>query len=201
MDINEITALAPEAVTPEQKQYLTENAKDLADDVAQKFGITKPAPEKIEPEVRPMFGTPEKSKEGDDIDPEDEAKISKVVSRYVTPLQQQSIDNQNSIEVDTFIRNSTEKFPFASKYRESILTYMKNPAYARIPAKNIFNIVAAEEMIKFGAEREREASTKAKSTRVTSSSARPISGGQKDWGMASKADFDAKRAEVMGRPN
>jgi hypothetical protein len=161
---------------------------------------TPPVETPIVPEVRSGFEAPAKPAD-DDVDAEDEAKISKVVSRLTAPIQQQSVDNQNSLEAETFIRDNQEKYPFASKYRQAMLQYMKHPAYSRLPVANIFKIVAGDELIKFGAEQERVASTKANSTRTVSSSARQFNNGAKNWGNASKDEFIAKREEVLGRPS
>jgi hypothetical protein len=92
--------------------------------------------------------------------------------------------------------------PEVGKYRNAMLTYMKDPAYAKIPAKNIFNIVAGNDLIKLGAQKEREAAAKANGTRIESNSGRPgdNGGAKKDWGNASKEEMAAKRAEVFGRP-
>lgn len=207
MDINEIVSnqeLTAETLTEEQKTALTENAADLSDDDAKRFGIEKPAPAPIKPEVRSMFESApgkKKAEEDEEMDPEDEEKINKVVHRIVAPLQQASLDAQNSIEVDAFIRENSEKYPMAGKFRATMLEYMKHPAYSRIPASNIFNIVAGAELVKLGAQREREASAKARGTQVRSSSSRPASGQGKDWGSASKEEFEAKRMEILGRPS
>jgi len=194
------TVETPEALSGEQKTFLTEHAAELEDDVATKYGITKPE-KKIEPEVRPgeePVVPPKKDEE--EIDPDDEARISKLVDKKVAPLQAQLVQRTNEAEADTFLRSpeTLKKYPDASKYREAMLKYMNHPAYSRIPASNVFRIVAGDDLVKLGAQREREAAIKVKGTQVNSSSAR-VPQGQKDWGNASREEFEAKRAEVLGR--
>lgn len=194
----------PEALSTEQKTFLTDHAEELEDEVATKYGIEKPVKE-IKPESRPNFDSPTPPPKDDDAedDPEDVKRVNRIVAKTITPLQQQLRDSQDQLEVDTFIRDSATKIPDIGKYRSAMLTYMKDPAYAKIPAKNIFNIVAGGDLMKLGAKAEREAANKAGGTRVNSNSARPASGGGqgKDWGNVSKEEMAAKRAEVFGRPN
>jgi hypothetical protein len=76
---------------------------------------------------------------------------------------------------------------------------MKHPAYKNIPVKNIAAIVAARDLQKIGAMKEREAQRKANETRGGGSSARPTPGAGKDWHRAPKAEVEAKKAEVLGR--
>lgn len=196
------TIETPDKLSGEQKTFLNEHAADLEDDVATKYGITKPE-KKIEPEVRPgeePVVAPKKDEE--EIDPDDEVKISRLVDKKVAPLQAQLIQRTNEAEADSFLRNpeTLKRYPGADKYREAMLKYMNHPAYSRIPANNVFRIVAGDDLIRLGAEREREATVKAKGTQVNSSSAR-VPSGQKDWGSASKDEFEAKKAEVLGRGN
>jgi len=204
-ELNQIIAdtnLTAETISEEQKTILTENAGDLEDSVAKRFGIEKSIIEPLKPQVRPdnspVVGA-KKVEQEEEVDEEDEEKISRIVKKYTTPLQRQSIDNQNSIEVDTFIRDSTEKYPIAAKYRGQILTYMNTPGFERVLARDIFKIVAGDELIKIGAERERVFAEKTRSDNPKVSSARSFPAGAKDWGSASKEDFEAKRAEVLGR--
>jgi hypothetical protein len=202
------TVETPDKLSPEQKTYLTDHAAELDDEVATKYGVTKPAP-KIEPEVRGGDEDPEKDKgkkkageEDDETDPADEEKINKMIEKRVAPLQQQLTQRTNEAEVDSFLNNGNiqTKYPGAGKFREAMIKYMNHPAYAKIPAANVFRIVAGDDLMKMGAAAEREAQTKTKGSQVRASSAR-VPAGQKDWGSATKEEFEAKRAEVFGRPN
>jgi hypothetical protein len=201
-----IIAEGVDQLTDEKREFLETHIDELDEETATKFGITKP-PQKIEPEVRGGEGGEVKKKEegkGDEeeeeILPEDKKVITKVVSEQLSPVQEQLRESQNIIEVDTFIRENADKIPNVGKYRSAMLTYMNHPAYAKIPAKNVFRVVAGDDLIKLGAQREREAAAKASGTQVQSSTARPTNSGEKNWATATKEEFLAKKAEVLGHP-
>jgi hypothetical protein len=208
MDLDNIITKDPAQLTDEEKTFLTDNAAELEDEVATKYGVTKPSPAPINPEVRGGPPESEKPKEdagggkSDDDDEEDEIrKLSKSVDEKLNPIQQRLRESEDILEVDTFIRQNESKIPNVGKYRDAILTYMKNPAYAKIPAKNIFNIVAGDDLIKLGAQKEREAADRARNTQIQSSGGRAteIDGSKKDWSTATKEEYEAERVKVLGR--
>jgi len=59
--------------------------------------------------------------------------------------------------------------------------------------------VAANEMMKIGAAKEREAQGKVDKTKSPGTTVRKTEGGNKDWHTASKEDFEAQRNKVLGR--
>ena len=150
-------------------------------------------PEDIEPEVRRKSdATPPSEEEDEEIDPDDQRRISKVVSKEVGSKVQE-LDNK--MEVYQFV---TSKPEFA-KYQNQILRYMAHPAYANIPVHNIAAIVASKDLMKMGAAKERETQEKVNQTKNPGSSVRKPSGGTPDWKTASKEDFEAQKAKVLGR--
>jgi len=207
LNLEEVVEVAPDDLSDEQKTFLADNVDDLTDEQAETFGLKKSPPPPVEPEVRSK--PPEKKPEDDDtlpplpdeIDPEDAKTIGAVVDRRLKPLQDEMQRQTATVkeradvtEVDNFIREN----PQFDKYRGKMLTYMKHPAYSNIPAQNIARIVAGDDLVKMGAEKEREAAGKANESRGIGSSARQSKGGGKDWLKASKEEFDKQRAEVMG---
>lgn len=198
------------------KKWLEENKDTLDDATADKFGIIKP-PKDVTPEVRggqaaedasgkETKPNKEEDEDEDDIDPEDQKRISKLVNRElakhkIPQVTQQVQEAQLITEVDEFIRVQADKIPNIGNYRQAILTYAKHPSYSQVPVSAIFNIVAGKDLMKIGAQRERQAAAKAKETRTDSSSSGRADGNKKDWSTASKEDFAAQKASVLGRPS
>ena len=205
-NLEEVVEVAPDDLSDDQKTFLESNVDNLTDEQAKSFGLTKTPPPPVEPEVR----TKPPAKKGeepptppdDEVDPEDAATIGKVVDKRLKPLQER-LEQQNATiqeradaaEVDDLIREKPE----FEQYRGKILTYMKHPAYSNVPAKNIARIVAGDDLMKLGAQKEREAAEEVAKTKGVGGTARKIEGGGKDWLKASKEDFQAERARVMGQ--
>lgn len=217
MDINNFTTdrdLTSEPLNDEEKAFLTENAADLSDDLAKHYGIDN-SPKVPDPVVRgkkeepaPATTTPPTTttKEGEEEDDDDPKVIaSKAAAAAVEPLKKQMEatssqlqEQRDIIEVDEFIKTSADKYPMAGKYRDAMLRYMK--VYTNVPADGVFAIVAKDDLIRIGAQKERQAASKANGTRVPTNSGRPQEKGKKDWGSATPEEVAAKRAEVLGRP-
>ncbi len=203
LTIEAVTTVEPADLNDAQKGFLEEHKDELSDEQAEKYGITKEIkPEDIKPESRngePPAPDKDKKGEGEGEDdeevlPEDKKVISKVVNDALTPIQKQLQDQADRAELNNFI---SEKPEFA-KYKPAIEVYMKHPAYRNIPVKNIAAIVAAKDLQKIGAQKEREAQAAANATKGGGNTAR-VTPGQKDWSTASKEEFEAKKAEVFGR--
>jgi hypothetical protein len=159
----------------------------------------KPVEEKpIEPETRvpEEKPTPESKPESEEeeIVPEDEATITKVVQKQLTPFQKKVEEQTNIIEANNFIAVKPE----FSKYRETIIKHMNHPAYKNIPVDRIAKMVAGDDLMKIGAEREREAQKKVLETKAGGNTTRLTPTG-KDWHTATKEEFEAQKASVLGR--
>lgn len=200
-------------LTDDQKTFLEENKGDLTPEQAEKFGITQEddgdkgdeeeEDEDFEPETRggkPAAKTSKKEDAGDegddDVDPEDEKTIGKVVNKKLGPVAEalrevQSIKDQN--EVNRFIRLNPEY----AKYEEKALKYMAHDAYKNVPVKNIMAIVAAGDLQKLGAKKEREAASKVRETKTGGAQVRKQGEGKVDWANMSKEDFDKEKARVL----
>jgi hypothetical protein len=205
LTIEAVTTVEPDALNETQKGFLEEHKEELSDEQAEKYGVTKEIkPENIKPEVRgngdqspaepPKKEESEEEEEDEKVLPEDKKVISRVVSEALSPLQKQLQEQTDKAELTNFVSDNPE---FA-KYKPAIEVYMKHPAYRNIPVKNIATIVAAKDLQKLGAQKEREAQAAANATKGGGNTAR-VEPGAKDWSSASKEEFEAKKAEVFGR--
>lgn len=209
----ESTVESPDQLSEEQKTFLEEHKAELSDEQAAKFGVTKePAEIKPEvrggetpkPEVKPKPKDGEGADEDDEIDPETEKIVQKVVGRQLSPLQEQIKKQQEAlqaqqdkVEIDSYIAAN----PDFSKYRKAIETYAQHPAYKNIPISNIAAIVASKDLMKIGAQKEREAAEAAARSKSGGNNARPTGSGGKDWSTATPEEVQAKRNEIMGIPS
>lgn len=199
LTLETVTAIDPADLTDDHKAFLEEHKADLTPEQATQYGITQEKkdevikPEDIEVETRTK--TEEKPKEGeedDEVTPEDEATIGKIVDKRLRDAG--VAETKDQLEVDALIRVKPEY----SKYRDVALKYMAHPAYKNIPAHNIMAIVASKDLQAIGAQKEREAARKAKETEDTGGSKRTTTG-KIDWSNVSKEDFNKHKAQVMGQ--
>jgi hypothetical protein len=160
-------------------------------------------PEKIEVQTRSV----EKKKEDDttttddeetEIEPEDKSAIKKVVDESLGPIHAKLARIQK-LEDDAEVSGFIATHPEAAKYKGAMLKYIGHSAYSNIPVANIFSIVAANDLQRLGAEKERIAAKKAADTQGGGSTARKPGGSKTDWSTATKEEFDAQKAKVLGR--
>lgn len=196
-NIDEVVALDPTdttTFTEGHKQYLEANKDQLTTDELIKFGfqVETPKPVSRNPSVTPEA-------KGDTgsapVDDEDKKAIRAEVEGYMSPIIKQQQEQQDRIEVDTFLAAN----PDYVKYKAAIVEHIKDPAYSKIPVDRIAKMIASDDLMKIGARKEREAQAKAKATQGGGTSARQPQGAQKDWGGESKEAFEAKRAEVLSQ--
>jgi len=209
LTLESIADLEPDALTDEQKTFLEENKADLTEEQATKFGVKKEEEEKIdveklEPETRggkkPEVTTikkEEKADEEDDedlLDPDDQRKIGKFIDKRVGPIEEKLQQQRDELEVNAYLIEN----PTFAKYKPAMMKYISHPAYAQIPVQNIAAIVAAKDMQKLGAQKERDAARKAAETKNAGNTAKTIKTDH-DWRTASKEEYEAKKAEVLSR--
>lgn len=204
LNLDEVVNVEPDKLTEEQKTFLNENKENLTPEQKEKFGIKAeeqaPNPDEITPETRVEKKddkTTDTTPEDEEVDPEDEKTIGKVVDKKLKSVNEnikqiQSLKDQ--AEVDGYLRDN----PQFSKYRGVMLKYMSHPSYQNIPAHNIAAIIAAKDLMKIGAEKEREAQKKANDTKDGGTQMRKQSG-KVDWHNAPKTDFENQRAKVLGQ--
>lgn len=197
LNLAEVVELPVEDINDDHKAFLEEHKEELTPEQAEKFGITVEKKEEeedepidvnaINPEVR---STPKEKGEGEE---EEEDETEKLVRSKVDETIRPIKDKQ---EVDDYVRDN----PQFAKYAPVILKYMQNPAYSNIPVKNIAPMVAANDLLKMGARMEREAQKKVAETKDGGQQVRKPSGGAKiDWSTASKDEFAAQKAKVLGQ--
>lgn len=198
--LDTVVEVAPDDLSDEQTAFLQENAEDLSDEQKETFkDVIKKEdgdidPEDIKIETRTKLPEKNKDEEGEDeIDPDDEARINKTIDRRLKNAGLGAAKDQ--LEVDALIRSKPEM----GKYRAVMLKYMANPAYSNIPAHNIASMVSAEDQQKIGAQRERDASQRAKNTQGGGNSARKPTGVKTDWSKATAEEVEAKKNEIYGR--
>jgi len=194
--LDEVVDVPLEDLDDDQKTFLQENVDDLSDEQKETFKDVlkvEEAPDDIEPETRTKPVEKPEDEEEEEVDPDDEAAIGKVVDKRLSQVTEDLRTTKDQMEVDAFIRERPEY----SKYRTVALKYMKNSAYGNIPAKNIMAIVAGEDQQKIGAKKEREAAEKARGTQGGGTSVRKPKGGGVDWSAATPEEIATKKAEIL----
>jgi len=195
--LEEVVSKEVADLTDQEKTFLTEHKDELTTTESTKFGIAVET--KVEPEVRSTIKTPEKKEKEDEDDnvlPEDEEAINRVVNKRLAPLEEQTKQQQDIIDINNLIASKPEYAP----YREQILAYAKHDAYKQIPIHNIAAIVTSKDQQKIGARKEREAQKKVAETKSPGNTSRPGTPIKVDWHNASSDDYKAKRTEVFGAP-
>ena len=130
--------------------------------------------------------------EGDDeVAPEDEALINKVVSKTFAPIIDKTLQAEDDKDIQDFLTANPEFKPFEAKARR----YMQHPSRRQLPVKSIFYEVAGDKLLKIGADRGKAADEKAKNTQTGGGSNRAGEGGKSDWDL-SKDDFEAKQERI-----
>lgn len=138
--------------------------------------------EEIEPEIRGIAKSEEETdSDEDEIPPEDEKVIRRVVAKQ---LRESGLPyTRDQIEVDNIIRDNPEY----SKYRSPALKYMQ--VHPTLVAKDAFAIVTSKDQQRIGAIKERQAAQKAKETKSPGAPAREASAGAKDYWAMSDEEF------------
>jgi hypothetical protein len=137
----------------------------------------------------------EKVEYGEDIDQEDIKVIGSIVEKQTAGVKKQLQETQDRLEVEAFI---SERPEFA-KYKPTIIKYLQHQAYNMIPFKNIASMVAANDLMKLGAIKERETQAKADATKAPGTTARKPGGTATDWLKAPKDDFESQKRRVLGQ--
>lgn len=121
------------------------------------------------------------------VTPEDEALISKVVAKRFAPIIEKSLAAEDEVEIKEFLTNNPDFAPFEAKARK----FMQHESRRHLPIKTIFYEVAGDHLLKIGAERERQAETKARASQTGGGSVRTAAGKPDVW----KLSPDEFRAE------
>jgi len=119
----------------------------------------------------------------DDVSPEDQAMIQKVVAKQFAPLIDKSLSADDNAEVVDFLKENPDFKQFEAKVRR----FMKHPSRRQLPIKSIFYEVAGKQLLKMGAKRKAEADEKAKNSQT--------GGGSNRAGEGAKSAFDLSDEE------
>jgi len=143
----------------------------------------------------------------DDISPEEAAKFKKFVEReYGTSLKKAehygttAVENEIKQHVSEFL--NTDEGKYFKDVEAKIVRWAKDPSRKDIPIKAIaMEIVGMKRIMQIGAEMEKEASEKAKSSQAGGGSGRSGDGGSqnKDWLTATPQEILAEQQKVMQR--
>jgi len=133
----------------------------------------------------------EEKEDEDEIAPEDEALISKVVAKRFAPLLEKTMADEDSKEISDFLSENPEFKPYEAKARK----YISHPSRRHLPISSIFYEVAGKDLMKLGAERGRKADEEARQTQTGGGSGRGGNEGKKIWNM-SPQEFAAEQEKV-----
>ncbi len=136
-------------------------------------------------------GNENTGEDDDEVAPEDEALITKVVAKKFAPIIDKSLAADDNEEISGFLKDNPDFKPFEAKARR----FMQHPSRRQLPIKSIFYEVAGDSLIKIGADRQKAADAKAKGSQTGGGSNRANEGAKNDWGL-SKEEFEAKQEKI-----
>ncbi len=133
----------------------------------------------------------EANEDDDEIAPEDEELITKVVAKRFAPILDKALSAEDENEIQEFVKTNPDFKPFEAKVRR----FMRHPSRRQLPVKSIFYEVAGDKLLSIGAKRQTEADKKAKDTQTGGGSNR-AGGGTKSVKEMSNEEFEAKKEKV-----
>jgi hypothetical protein len=131
----------------------------------------------------------------DNVTPEDEALISKVVAKRFAPIIEKSLAAEDDMEINQFLTENPDFKEFEAKARR----YMQHESRRHLPIKSIFYEIAGDKLMKIGAERAKQADQRAKESQVGGGSTRTDIGKPDVWSLTPeqfKAEQDALRKNL-----
>lgn len=135
--------------------------------------------------------TDDTESEDEEVAPEDEELITKVVAKQLAPIIEKSLEADDEQEIQDFLK----EYPDLKSFEKQARKYMKDPSRRNLPIKSIFFEIAGERLIELGAKREREATAKAKETQTGGGSNRGSGNDKGVWDIP-KDDFEAKQEKI-----
>jgi len=192
-------------MTDEVKEEVVEETKETPEEVVEDEVVEEDKVDevvdvsKVEVEIRKKDD--EKIDYGEDIDPEDIKTIGTIVAKQTESIKNQLQDTKIKLEVDSFLQERPEFL----KYKQTILKYVDyvdkdgSKPFSRMTIKNLAVIASADDLLKIGAQKEREAQAKVSATKTPGTGARTTGDSATDWLKAPKNDFEAKKREVLQR--
>ncbi|MCF7898932.1 MAG: hypothetical protein K9L31_03205 [Candidatus Pacebacteria bacterium] len=126
----------------------------------------------------------------DDKD-EDKEFITNVVAEKFKPLFEKQIAEEDDIEIKKFISENPDFKNYESKARK----YISHPSRRNLPIESIFYEVAGKDLMKLGAERQRQADEEARQTQAGGGSNRGESTERNIWDLTPE-EFEAQKNEL-----
>jgi hypothetical protein len=179
---------------PEETEPLgseNENEEEKEEEVGEEETDNPIDPDKIEIETRGV--SEDKVDYGEDVDEEDIKTIGNIVEKQTASVKKALQDTQDRLEVDSYVNEHPEFI----KYKPVILKYIQHPVYNKIPVKYIASMVASNDLLKIGAEKERVAQKKADATKTPTNTIRKPEAPATDWTKASKEEFEQHKRRVL----
>lgn len=133
----------------------------------------------------------EGSQDDDEIAPEDEELITKVVAKKFAPIIDKSLAADDEQEIQDFLKTNPDFKPFEAKVRR----FMQHPSRRALPIKSIFYEVAGDKLLKIGAERAKQADKKAKDSQTGGGSNRGGEADQNVWDLTPE-QFAQKQEKI-----
>lgn len=132
----------------------------------------------------------------DDVAPEDEEVITKVVQKHLKPIVDRAAAEEDKQEIDSFVAANPDFKPYADK----VAKWAKHPSRAGIPIKTLFYEVAGDDLLKIGAERAKKAGDKARETGAGGGANRDgAGGGTKPVAEMTQEEFEAEQNKVRSK--
>ncbi len=128
----------------------------------------------------------------DEVAPEDEALINKVVAKKFAPIFEKTLEAEDNKEIQDFVNEN----PDFKKYESKVRRFMQHPSRRQLPIKSIFYEVAGDELLRIGAERSKAADDKAKNSQTGGGSNRTGDEGGKTNLELTPDEFEAKKERI-----
>ncbi|RMD71949.1 MAG: hypothetical protein D6822_02200 [Cyanobacteria bacterium J149] len=181
-DVNETPPTENQQEEP-QNQENTEVKNPENDDFEVKYRKFVEEEDKKEPEI-----------DEEEIDPKDREVIDKLVSSKLSRYEEMQLEAMNKMEVGDYIADHPEFKP----YKEKALKILNHPKYRHMPVEYAMYIAAGDDLMKLGAQKEREAAQAAKETNLSAGApARQKMSGKVDWLNMPSDEFNKRKAEIL----
>jgi len=193
-DNNEDNAKAPDSEKEEEedKGFQDDDAEpEVRKRMSPKDFIIQRQKKKIEKMEKKEAEEKNEDEDDDEIAPEDEALITKVVSKQFAPVFEKTAKEEDDKEVKSFLEENPDFKPYEAKARR----YLSHPSRRHLPVSAIFYEVAGTDLLKIGAKRGKEADQEADDTQTGGGSAREKEGEQSVWDLTPE-EFAAKQQKL-----
>lgn len=132
--------------------------------------------------------------EDDDISPEDAALVDRVLDKRLKPLEQKLEQDEDNNALNQFFADA--KNAHFKPYEAKIRKWAVHPTRKNLPIRAVALEIAGDDLMKIGAQRGKEADTKAKKDQAGGGNARQEpKGADAVWGLPQK-DFEAQQEAV-----